>query len=104
MEVNNATGREPAEPTHIITDEKAPSVDIKSDESDGGDPPITDLFVSLPPLKGVEPEDSPLTVRAVAVGIALGSLVNASNVYLGLKTGFTFPPPCSAPSSAMASS
>jgi len=26
----------------------------------------------------------------VIVGIALGSLVNASNVYLGLKTGFTF--------------
>lgn len=49
-----------------------------------------DLFTPFPPLKGVREEKSPLTVRAVVVGIILGSLVNASNVYLGLKTGFTF--------------
>jgi len=35
-------------------------------------------------------EINPLTLRAVVTGIVLGSLVNASNVYLGLKTGFTF--------------
>ncbi|KAG8413168.1 hypothetical protein J3459_015733 [Metarhizium acridum] len=51
---------------------------------------ITDLFSSFPPLKGIEHEPNPLTARAVIVGIVLGSLVNASNVYLGLKTGFTF--------------
>ncbi|KJZ75339.1 hypothetical protein HIM_05265 [Hirsutella minnesotensis 3608] len=59
--------------------------------NEGGDEKITDLFISFPPLKGVEPEHNPLTVRAVLTGILLGSLVNASNVYLGLKTGFTFP-------------
>ncbi|KAF4971700.1 hypothetical protein FZEAL_9764 [Fusarium zealandicum] len=65
-------------------------VDLKSD-TDGDEDRITDLFSSFPPAKGVEYEPNPLTVRAVVVGIILGSLVNASNVYLGLKTGFTFP-------------
>jgi len=49
-----------------------------------------DIFSPLPPLVGVAPERNPLTARAVLVGVVLGSLVNASNVYLGLKTGFTF--------------
>ncbi|KAF2488975.1 oligopeptide transporter [Lophium mytilinum] len=31
-----------------------------------------------------------LTIRAVFVGLCCGALVNASNVYLGLKTGWTF--------------
>ena len=29
-------------------------------------------------------------ILAIVVGLILGSLVNCSNVYLGLKTGFTF--------------
>ncbi|GKT40533.1 metal-nicotianamine transporter YSL2 [Colletotrichum spaethianum] len=62
--------------------------ELKSEAS--GDDEITDLFVPFPEVKGLEPEGNPLTVRAVVVGIILGSLVNASNVYLGLKTGFTF--------------
>ncbi|KAL7806880.1 OPT oligopeptide transporter domain-containing protein [Trichoderma gracile] len=66
-------------------------VNLKPDEEDEEDEAITDLFVSLPPIKGIEAEPNPLTVRAVLTGIVLGSLVNASNVYLGLKTGFTFP-------------
>ncbi|KAM0245499.1 hypothetical protein ACHAP5_005306 [Fusarium lateritium] len=65
-------------------------LDLKS-EADSEDDRITDLFSSFPPAKGVEHEPNPLTARAVIVGIVLGSLVNASNVYLGLKTGFTFP-------------
>lgn len=89
MDVTKAAGQEPENPAQV-GNEKAPSIDIKSDISEG-DPPITDLFSSFPPLKGVEPEENPLTVRAVLIGIVLGSLVNASNVYLGLKTGFTFP-------------
>lgn len=96
MEVNKAPPYEAREATQnetekIALDEKAPSIDIKSDISDDTDPVITDLFTSFPDLKGVEPEENPLTVRAVLIGIVLGSLVNASNVYLGLKTGFTFP-------------
>ena len=66
---------------NIIT--KAPSVDVDlKSESDVNEERITDLFVSFPPVKGLEPESSPLTVRAVLAGIVLGSLVNASNVYL----------------------
>lgn len=43
-----------------------------------------DLFVPLPPLKGVAAERMPLTGRALIIGIVLGSLVNCSNVYLGM--------------------
>uniref|UniRef100_A0A0W0GF66 Putative oligopeptide transporter n=1 Tax=Moniliophthora roreri TaxID=221103 RepID=A0A0W0GF66_MONRR len=45
------------------------------------------------PIDPDAPEEThQLTVRAVVVGGALGALVGASNVYLGLKTGFTFGP------------
>lgn len=44
---------------------------------------VTDIFKPLPPLEGVPAEPHPLTMRAVLVGVLLGSLVNASNVYLG---------------------
>lgn len=37
-------------------------------------------------------EDHQLTFRAVFVGCVLGAIVGASNIYLGLKTGFTFGP------------
>ena len=52
-------------------------------ESDDDNEEVRDLFVPLPPLKGVREEKSPLTFRAVMVGVVLGTLVNASNVYLG---------------------
>lgn len=42
-----------------------------------------DLFSTFPPLGDVDAEESPFSVRAVLVGTMLGSLVNASNVYLG---------------------
>jgi hypothetical protein len=68
----------------IIRNEKAPSVEVDlRSESDVPDETITDLFTSFPPIKGVAVEENPLTVRAVVIGIILGSLVNASNVYLG---------------------
>lgn len=86
--------------THIVSDEVAGVkqghnvnhddkeafhyVDEKEPESDEeGDSGIVDLFSCLPDLEGVEPEGNPLTVRAVLIGVVLGSLVNASNVYLG---------------------
>ncbi|RYO85675.1 hypothetical protein DL764_009122 [Monosporascus ibericus] len=50
-----------------------------------------DLYVPLKLDGSVTHRDNPLTARAVLVGIILGCLVNASNLYLGLKTGFTFP-------------
>jgi hypothetical protein len=57
--------------------------DVKIDLDSEGDVDITDIFKPLPPLEGVPAEPNPLTVRAVLVGLVLGSLVNASNVYLG---------------------
>lgn len=44
----------------------------------------------FPPMVGEIEETSQLTVRAVVVGSLLGLIVGASNIYLGLKTGFTF--------------
>ena len=47
-----------------------------------------DVFV---PFEDVEPDtQSPLTFRAVVLGSLCGALVNAANVYLGFKTGWTF--------------
>ncbi|KAI0448843.1 OPT oligopeptide transporter protein-domain-containing protein [Xylaria acuta] len=62
--------------------------DIKVDEKETEEE--LDLYVPLKMDPNIPHEPSPLTVRAVVVGIALGALVNASNLYLGLKTGFTF--------------
>ena len=80
--------RVPADTLQPGYDEKEPhniDMDLKS-EADSEDERITDLFSSFPPAKGVEYEPNPLTARAVIVGIVLGSLVNASNVYLGMSS------------------
>ena len=83
-----ASGAGPA----VTNEKRAESIDVDlKSETTEGEEPIVDLFANFPPLKGVIDEPNPLTIRAVVVGILLGSLVNASNVYLGLKTGFTFP-------------
>lgn len=37
-------------------------------------------------------EHRQLSFRAIVVGCVLGAVVGASNIYLGLKTGFTFGP------------
>lgn len=37
-----------------------------------------------------EERQSIVTIRAMLIGVVCGALVNASNVYLGLKTGWTF--------------
>ncbi|RPA81593.1 OPT superfamily oligopeptide transporter [Ascobolus immersus RN42] len=49
---------------------------------------VFDPFVPFPE-SGIE-ESRILSIRAIVVGCILGGLVNASNVYLGLKTGWTF--------------
>ncbi|RYP38062.1 hypothetical protein DL766_001141 [Monosporascus sp. MC13-8B] len=79
-----ASYTEPA--SHLATDDPLKvEVDVSEQE-----PELEDIFKPLPPLPGVPAESDPLTFRAVITGIVLGSLVNAANVYLGLKTGFTF--------------
>ncbi|KAK1752767.1 metal-nicotianamine transporter YSL2 [Echria macrotheca] len=49
-----------------------------------------DLYRPLRMDPEIPHEENPLTLRAVITGCILGGLVNASNLYLGLKTGFTF--------------
>ncbi|KAL3418201.1 oligopeptide transporter [Phlyctema vagabunda] len=49
-----------------------------------------DLYKPFPIDPAIPHESHILTFRAVVVGMVLGALVNASNLYLGLKTGFTF--------------
>lgn len=48
-----------------------------------------DVYAPFPIDPDARPEGNILTVRALFVGCCLGALVNASNVYLGLKTGTT---------------
>lgn len=65
-----------------IDGEKNP---IDEDESE-----VLDNRFPFPPLKGIPEEEQQLTIRALVVGICLGAVVSASNIYLGLKTGWTF--------------
>ncbi|KAI1306651.1 OPT oligopeptide transporter protein-domain-containing protein [Xylaria venustula] len=73
-------------PTEVQAEEKYD--DIKVDEKEIEED--LDLYVPLKMDPNIPHEANPLTIRAVVVGILLGALVNASNLYLGLKTGFTF--------------
>lgn len=55
--------------------------DVKVDEKEIEEE--LDLYVPLKMDPNIPYEPNPLTIRAVVVGIALGALVNASNLYLG---------------------
>ena len=55
---------------------------------------VIDSFVADPfkPLTDLPDEkDWVMSPRAVLVGVVAGALVNASNVYLGLKSGCKYP-------------
>ncbi|POS73234.1 oligopeptide transporter [Diaporthe helianthi] len=72
--------------------EKDMFVDIDGEKTpvDEEENEILDNMFPFPPLKGVPEEEQQLTVRALVIGICLGAVVSASNIYLGLKTGWTF--------------
>ncbi|KAH7377059.1 oligopeptide transporter [Plectosphaerella cucumerina] len=70
--------------------EKHQAVDVASLKESSDEEPKGEEDLYRPLKMDNIPEGNPLTIRAVVVGCILGSLVNASNVYLGLKTGFTF--------------
>ncbi|KAI0717205.1 OPT oligopeptide transporter protein-domain-containing protein [Cerioporus squamosus] len=53
---------------------------------------MPDISKPFPPDPDEMEETHQLTLRAIIVGCALGAVVGASNIYLGLKTGFTFGP------------
>lgn len=60
-------------------DEKVDAIDIDVQSIE----PDLDLYVPLKMDGGIIDDRNPLTIRAVLVGIVLGCLVNASNLYLG---------------------
>lgn len=78
-------------PAHAFAhdDEKDLDVErIKSLDDEHHDDFTVDPFKPFDDLP--EENKNILTVRALFVGLCCGALVNASNVYLGLKTGWTF--------------
>ncbi|KAK2461174.1 hypothetical protein APHAL10511_006701 [Amanita phalloides] len=69
----------------------------KQEYSESGElPEVTfddhDVSKPFPRLPDEIEETHQLSVRAIVVGCGLGAVVGASNIYLGLKTGFTFGP------------
>lgn len=64
-------------------------VDEKSLNDETETERLDNLF-PFPPLKGIPDEDQQLSIRALVIGVCLGAIVSASNIYLGLKTGWTF--------------
>lgn len=86
------------------TDEKKSSISDKGDINNvpalydsekhsvkSGEYVPEDLHSGLPFDESYFPEEqTQFTIRALLVGTGLGLIVAASNVYLGLKTGFTF--------------
>jgi len=77
------------EHAYPATDEKDLDVErVKSLDTEHHDDFTIDPFKPFDDL----PEEGRniLTIRALFVGLCCGALVNASNVYLGLKTGWTF--------------
>ncbi|KAK8014264.1 oligopeptide transporter [Apiospora arundinis] len=85
-----ATEKEILSPHKLSDDTNEKDAVMRVSEADD-EVEVFDLYKPLPPLKGVQEEPYPFTIRAVVTGIMFGSLINAANVYLGLKTGFTFP-------------
>ncbi|KAG6888288.1 hypothetical protein C0995_009402 [Termitomyces sp. Mi166 len=77
----NPSSSSPTKESFMVKDEM---VEVTFEETD----------VSHPfPVDPNEIEEThQLTFRAVFVGCVLGAVVGASNIYLGLKTGFTFGP------------
>lgn len=72
--------------SEIGSDETVCENDLDSIADDKNKAP-DDPFVPFDDL----PKESTniLTLRAIAVGLLCGGLVNASNIYLGLKSGWT---------------
>ncbi|KXT13751.1 hypothetical protein AC579_10088 [Pseudocercospora musae] len=54
------------------------------------DEELLDITRPFPDLPGQRDEPAQLTIRALIVGTVLGAVVSASNMYLCLKTGWTF--------------
>ncbi|KAJ3163634.1 hypothetical protein HDU86_000217 [Geranomyces michiganensis] len=75
-------------PVHHIGDLKKNDEDFQTGLEPEKETRVYGDYIDLP--AGLPDEGSGLTVRALLVGCLLGTVVGASNIYLGLKTGFTF--------------
>ncbi|TLD26101.1 oligopeptide transporter [Venturia nashicola] len=85
----NTPVRNDSDPTESFHgDEKVHHTIEVGGEEEEGDSFIRDPFRPFDDLPSEK--QWVMTIRAVFVGLCCGCLVNASNVYLGLKTGWTF--------------
>ena len=75
---------------YISSDDGGDKHDAEHEEEHEEDHVILDNKFPFPPLHGVPTEEQQITFRALFVGCMLGAIVSASNLYLGLKTGWTF--------------
>ncbi|KAF3317005.1 hypothetical protein TWF173_001011 [Orbilia oligospora] len=66
------------------------TVDLGSEKDSADEIEVLDPYTPFPIDPNQPEEEHILTVRALFLGCALGALVNASNLYLGLKTGWLF--------------
>jgi hypothetical protein len=73
--------------------------DMETDEKDASDmsgqemsdeDSMLDVSKPFPPHPDAQVEEQQFTARAVLTGCFLGGLIAASNMYLALKTGYTF--------------
>ncbi|RVD80561.1 uncharacterized protein DFL_008456 [Arthrobotrys flagrans] len=78
------------EPTIEKRDSIVPSEGVPEDLKEELEQTHIDVYAPFPIDENAKEEGNILTIRALFVGCVLGALVNASNVYLGLKTGWTF--------------
>lgn len=71
-------------------EKKGPDAHVDEDSSseEEGNPIDLDPFVPFDDLP--EERQRVLTIRAMLIGSICGCLVGSSNIYLGLKTGWTF--------------
>lgn len=64
--------------------------EMEEDDFDKPDPAIVTLDPFTPFNDLPDERRRIVTIRAMLIGVICGALVNASNLYLGLKTGWTF--------------
>ncbi|KAJ8592368.1 OPT superfamily oligopeptide transporter [Rhizopogon salebrosus TDB-379] len=76
------------------SDEDAVDVELNSQDDSDGESVAGGRFINTDDPFPIDPsaplEERQLTIRALVVGCLLGAVIAASNVYLGLKTGWTF--------------
>ncbi|KAL3426109.1 OPT oligopeptide transporter [Phlyctema vagabunda] len=84
------TGSNMAAENGLKDDDKAQVQKTSEDEIFTEQDGLLDITKPFPDIPGLQEEGAQFTLRAVVVGVILGGVVSASNMYLCLKTGWTF--------------